>query len=179
MYDIFFIVYDQCWSWPLSWSLAINDFITMINCCHWLLLWPNVVMQCRSDDNCCQFHHSPVAANDNLFDHQENVIVDLYHMIVMNAITGSSGGSRGGFFTLPSLRVASASSPFFWSCKSKDENDSNGKDIHCLQKVHLCLSLKPARTNVSELQGIVLSCLWDYIFAFLWSWQEKVCVWCN
>ena len=21
MYDIFFIMYDQCWSWPLSWSL--------------------------------------------------------------------------------------------------------------------------------------------------------------
>ena len=34
---------------------------------------------------------------------------------IINYITGSRGGSRGGFFSLPSPRFASLSSPFFWS----------------------------------------------------------------
>ena len=31
MYDIFFIMYDQRWSWPLSWSLLVTTYDILLN----------------------------------------------------------------------------------------------------------------------------------------------------
>ena len=47
----------------------------------------------------------------------ENGFLQTRFARIINYITGSRGGSRGGFFSLPSLRFASLSSPFFWSCQ--------------------------------------------------------------